>query len=246
MYREAAKCYSDAIDLDPSNHILYSNRAMAYCGLKEWAKAKEDGLKCVQMKPDFVKGYHRAATAMINLNEFIEAEELLQRGLKVFPDDKNLLVLLRIAEPKAEELRKEKIGGMPPLDRYKAEGNEHFKASRFTQAIQSYTKAIESVGENPPMSDVLLACYNNRAACYQQLGNYEAVVEDSTWVLEHDPKNIKALLRRGLAFENLERYRSALEDIRNVLMIDPTIAMANAAQHRIGDAVRKLKQEGMK
>lgn len=40
---------------------------MAYCGLKDWAKAKEDGLKCVQMKPDFVKGYHRAATAMINL-----------------------------------------------------------------------------------------------------------------------------------------------------------------------------------
>ena len=63
-------------------------------------------------------------------------------------------------------------------------------------------------------------------------------------MLEHDPKNIKALLRRGLAFENLERYRSALEDIRNVLMIDPTIAMANAAQHRIGDAVRKLKQQG--
>ena len=46
-------------------------------------------------------------------------------------------MLLRIAEPKAEEMRKEQIGGMPPLDRYKAEGNEHFKASRFTQAIQS-------------------------------------------------------------------------------------------------------------
>lgn len=157
-YKEAAKCYSEvsefivndlkqAIDLDPSNHILYSNRAMAYCGLKDWVKAKADGLTCVKMKPDFVKGYHRAATAMINLvgqgvflnhqNEFIEAEELLKNGLKVFPDDKNLLVLLRIAEPKAEEMRKEKISGMPPLDRYKAEGNEHFKASRFTQAIQS-------------------------------------------------------------------------------------------------------------
>lgn len=36
------------------------------------------------------------------------------------------------------------------------------------------------------MSNTLLACYNNRAACYQQLGNYQAVVEDSTWVLEHD------------------------------------------------------------
>lgn len=41
---------------------------------------------------------------------------------------------------------------------------------------------------------------------------------------------MKALLRRGLAYENLERYRSALEDIRNVLAINPTIQMANAAQ----------------
>ena len=41
---------------------------------------------------------------------------------------------------------------------------------------------------------------------------------------------MKALLRRGLAYENLERYRSALEDIRNVLAINPSIEMANAAQ----------------
>ena len=63
---------------------------------------------------------------------------------------------------------------------------------------------------------------------------------------------MKALLRRGLAFESLERYRSALEDIRAVLAINPTIDMANRAQvgvaktrngqHRIGNAVRILKQ----
>lgn len=41
---------------------------------------------------------------------------------------------------------------------------------------------------------------------------------------------MKALLRRGLAYENLERYRSALEDIRNVLAINPNIEMANSAQ----------------
>ena len=70
---------------------------------------------------------------------------------------------------------------------------------------------------------------------------------------ELQPKNVKALLRRGLAFESLERYRSALEDIRAVLAINPTIDMANRAQvrvvklyygqHRIGNAVRILKQK---
>lgn len=57
-----------------------------------------------------------------------------------------------------------------------------------------------------------------------------------------------ALLRRGLAFEALERYRFALEDIRKVLAIDATVLMANKAQHRIGKAVRalkKAKQQGM-
>ena len=35
-------------------------------------------------------------------------------------------------------------------------------------------------------NDTLIACYNNRSACYQQLGDYENVVGDATWVLEHD------------------------------------------------------------
>ena len=61
----------------------------------------------------------------------------MNRGLKVFPDDKNLLTLLRIAEPKAADMRKEKISGLAPVDRYKAEGNEFFKSSRFPQAIES-------------------------------------------------------------------------------------------------------------
>ena len=36
------------------------------------------------------------------------------------------------------------------------------------------------------MNDLLCACYNNRAACYQQLGNYEAVVADTSRVIEYD------------------------------------------------------------
>ena len=39
----------------------------------------------------------------------------------------------------------------------------------------------------------------------------------------------------------LFRYRMALADIRAVLAIDPSIEIANKAQHRIGGAVRRLK-----
>jgi tetratricopeptide (TPR) repeat protein len=40
---------------------------------------------------------------------------------------------------------------------------------------------------------------------------------------QSQPHNVKALLRRGLALEGLERYRMALADIRAVLAIDPSI-----------------------
>ena len=38
--------------------------------------------------------------------------------------------------------------------------------------------------------------YNNRAACYKQLSNFDGTIEDSTNVLEHEPDNVKALVRR--------------------------------------------------
>lgn len=243
---------------------------MAYSGLSMWREAKKDGLECIRLNKEFLKGYHRAANAMIQLvdisvlymseqNEFVEAEEVLNQGLKYNANDANLLALLRIAEPKvrsypqanvqAKEIREREMNKLPPLDRYKAEGNELFKSSKFPDAIKAvddwrgdywqYTKAIDSVSDGE-CNDTLIACYNNRSACFQQLGDYESVVGDTTWVLEHDvrvillyesqPKNVKALLRRGLAYENLERYRSALEDIRSVLAINPNIEMANSAQ----------------
>lgn len=40
---------------------------MAYSGLGKWKEAKEDGLACIERNKEFLKGYHRAANAMINL-----------------------------------------------------------------------------------------------------------------------------------------------------------------------------------
>ena len=113
----------------------------------------------------------------------------------------------------------------------------------FEEAIAKYGQAIELMPHEygKPLNPIAVSCYNNRAACFQQLGHYKKVTEDCSVVIEHDPKNVKALLRRGLALEALEKYRSALNDIREVLAIDPSIDMANKAQHRIGQAVRMLK-----
>lgn len=44
-YPEAIQLYSDAIDLDPTNYVLFSNRAAAKSGNKDYQGALEDADK---------------------------------------------------------------------------------------------------------------------------------------------------------------------------------------------------------
>ena len=67
------------------------------------------------------------------------------------------------------------------------------------------------------------------------------VIEDCTRVLEYKPKDEKALLRRALSFEGVEKFRSGLADIRNLLLINPNIPMANNARNRMQANVQHLK-----
>ena len=81
----------------------------------------------------------------------------------------------------------------------------------------------------------------------KQISNFDGVIEDCTAVLEVDPENVKALVRRAQAFEGVERYRFALQDIKTVLSMPrdkvgkTNVDMCNMMQHRLNRTVQQLK-----
>jgi hypothetical protein len=81
-FREACEHYSRAIDLDPTNPIYFSNRAMCHSRLGDHAKALEDAEKVIQLKPEWAKGYYRKAAALVGLSKYILAEEAFLDGLR--------------------------------------------------------------------------------------------------------------------------------------------------------------------
>lgn len=54
-FDEAIRCYTEAIALDPNNHVLFSNRSAAYAKACLYQKSLEDAVKTVQIKPDWAK-----------------------------------------------------------------------------------------------------------------------------------------------------------------------------------------------
>jgi stress-induced-phosphoprotein 1 len=96
-------------------------------------------------------------------------------------------------------------------------------------------------------SELALKCYANRAACYKQLSNFDGTIADCTSVLEARPDDVKALVRRAQAYEACERYKSAMQDVRQVLSYGPDVVgkssydLANGMQHRLNRVIAQLK-----
>ncbi|KAI6105404.1 chaperone [Pisolithus sp. B1] len=81
-YDKAIQLFSQAISLDPSNHVLYSNRSAANAGKKLYNDALEDADKCVSIKPTWGKGYARKGAALHGLRRYPEAIAAYTDGLK--------------------------------------------------------------------------------------------------------------------------------------------------------------------
>jgi len=52
---EAIKYYSEAIELSPDNHVIFSNRSAAYCKDQQYEKALQDAEAAIRLKPDWAK-----------------------------------------------------------------------------------------------------------------------------------------------------------------------------------------------
>ncbi|TDH69872.1 hypothetical protein CCR75_005640 [Bremia lactucae] len=81
--KEAVECYTQAIALDPNDHVFYSNRSAAFLSLDDATSALEDAELCIRTKPDWPKAYSRKGAALHALKRYDEATSAYNDGLKV-------------------------------------------------------------------------------------------------------------------------------------------------------------------
>ncbi|KAF7188522.1 Heat shock protein sti1-like [Pseudocercospora fuligena] len=86
-FEGAAQKFSQAIEADPNNHVLYSNRSGAYASLKQYDLALEDATKTTEIKPDWSKGWGRKGAALHGTGDLMGAVQAFDEALKLDPNN---------------------------------------------------------------------------------------------------------------------------------------------------------------
>ncbi|KAL3635364.1 hypothetical protein CASFOL_019911 [Castilleja foliolosa] len=129
-FTEACSAYEEGLRLDPTNSVLYCNRAACWFKLGKWEHSVDDCNQALRIQPSYMKALLRRAASNCKLerwNEAVRDYEVLKREL---PDNNEVAeslfhaqVMLR--KSRGEEVHNMKFGG----EVESVSGLEQFRAS---------------------------------------------------------------------------------------------------------------------
>ncbi|KAL8141295.1 hypothetical protein V2J09_007316 [Rumex salicifolius] len=129
-FTEACAAYGEGIRLDPSNSVLYCNRAACWFKLGMWERSLEDCNHALHIQPKYIKALLRRAASYSKIEKWAEAVsdyEILNQEL---PDDTAVAESLFHAQVSLKKSHGEEVSNMK-LGREMEEivGIEQFKAA---------------------------------------------------------------------------------------------------------------------
>merc|ERR1711933_138146 len=89
-FLQSALHYTEAIELCPTLHLAWANRAACWLSTAQPEKALEDSIRCIELQPDYAKGWFRKGIALHALRRFGEAVPPLTEAERLEPKNSQI------------------------------------------------------------------------------------------------------------------------------------------------------------
>lgn len=113
----------------------------------------------------------------------------------------------------------------------KERGTQAMKRGELEEAVRLYSTSLEIFNT--------VAARNNRCLALLKLERWDEAIDDAQGVLDVEPRNVKALFRRGLAHRGNGNRTAALEDLSRLVSIEPDNKLAKKELER----TKRIKTE---
>lgn len=107
-------------------------------------------------------------------------------------------------------------------------GMEQYNAGDFAAAIDTYTKALETVGDN-------VSLYTDRGRAKRDSGDIDGAIADVSKALELNQEGW-IYAERGVAYSAKGEKELALQDFKKALSMDPSISW-------VADSIKELESK---
>ncbi|ETO11899.1 hypothetical protein RFI_25477 [Reticulomyxa filosa] len=114
-------------------------------------------------------------------------------------------------------------------ERFKTQGNDAFRTGQYQRAIKKYEHSLKIIKDDNNFNDdekknakaIVATIASNLALTYYKQQEYGECLTKVNEILNDDPKNLKALVRRGQSHMMMGNNDLAKEDFKRALEIEP-------------------------
>lgn len=211
---------------NPKNYSAMYSLAERHFWLDEFRKSYELCKKLADLGAEQVVVYTLGAQAGIKAGLYKDVVKIINKGLKKFPDEYNLLISLATAlnkdkqHQKAEEIfeKARQLNPDNPIS-YVAMGNYYTSIGQVDQALNVLEEGLEKF----PDAVVIL---NNIGALYNKLEDYIQASEYYIKALRLKPENPDCLVNLGATFERMKKVTIAQQFFEQALALNPNHSLA--------------------
>ncbi|MBE8950472.1 MAG: tetratricopeptide repeat protein [Quinella sp. 3Q1] len=260
---EAAKFYTEAIELNPNNPKAYVARGSTYTGTVSVLKHKiedsprfkrvkshgnsaetyyrlalEDFGKAIELNPNDAMNYAYRGYAHYTFGKYPQALADYDRALKI---DSACLWVYMVRSMYYNHIKKDTKLAMADLNKAielnpdKAGG--YSMRSLLYKNAKQYQLALADINKTIELEPNEGHHYYSRGGLYLELGDYNRALEDFNKCLELDPEFYVVRLGMVKAHEKLGRYDLAIEDYNQIIKDSPDTAIW---YYRRGECYEKL------
>ena len=107
----------------------------------------------------------------------------------------------------------------------KDDGTKWFKAGDYPAASSCYEEAISNLetinGQQGEVKNLTKTILQNLCVISNKLADYRSTIQNCTKALKIDENAVKALYLRSVAYEKVQAYDDATEDVKNAIRFQP-------------------------
>ncbi|CRK94060.1 CLUMA_CG007583, isoform A [Clunio marinus] len=236
-FDEAIQAYTEAINLDETNHVLYSNRSAAYLKAGKLQESLNDAEKTIEINSKWPKGYSRKGAVLFALEKYDEAYTCYNKGLEFDPSN----IPLKQGQEQVKHALIQQLIGQAPMD---VDSPESPKAKPREPSPPPQAKKVPTEDDNLPEHKKLAKKEKDAGNAAYKKKDFNTALDHYKKAIEHDPTDITFYSNIAAVYFEQKDFRKCITECEKAIEIGrenrADYKLIAKAFTRLGNSCKKL------